>query len=133
MNRTSLRFALLGVVFARCAGSPTEIRLDQEFELAPRETGRIAGTSQTITFESVSQDSRCAANVTCVWAGNAEIRLKVRAADRDSSVALNTTVEPHAATVGAVRVELKALSPEPRAGSPIPSGTYRVRLVVTGS
>jgi hypothetical protein len=133
MNRTSLRFALLGLVFARCAGSPTEIRLDQEFELAPGGTARIAGSSQIITFESVSQDSRCAANVTCVWAGNAEIRLKVRAADRDSSVALNTTVEPHAATVGTVRVELKALSPEPRAGSPIPSGAYRARLVVTGS
>ena len=133
MNCTSLRFALLGVVFARCAGSPTEIRLDQEFELAPGGTARIAGTNQTVTFESVSQDSRCPANVTCVWAGNAEIRLKVRAADRDSSIALNTTVEPHAAAVGGLRVELKALAPEQRAGSPIPSGAYRARLVVTGS
>jgi hypothetical protein len=133
MNRTSLRLALLGVVFARCAGSPTEIRLDQEFEITPGGTVRIAGTNQTVTFESVPQDSRCPANVTCVWAGNAEIRLTVRSADRDSSVGLNTTVEPHAATVGALRIELKALSPEPHAGTPIPSGAYRARLVVTGS
>jgi hypothetical protein len=133
MNRTSLRLALLGVVFARCAGSPTEIRLDQEFEITPGGTVRIAGTTQTVTIESVPQDSRCPANVTCVWAGNAEIRLTVRSADRDSSVGLNTTVEPHAATVGALRIELKALSPEPHAGTPIPSGAYRARLVVTGS
>jgi hypothetical protein len=133
MNRASLRFALFGVVFARCAGSPTEIRLDQEFELAPGGTVRIAGTSQTITFESVPQDSRCPANVTCVWAGNAEVRLRVRAADRDSSVGLNTTVEPHAAAVGSLRVELRALAPAPQAGSPTPSGAYRARLVVTGS
>jgi hypothetical protein len=133
MSRADLRFALLAAGFARCAGSPTEIRLDQEFELAPGTTAQIAGSDQFITFERVSQDSRCPTEVVCVWAGNAEIRLKVHAADRDSLLGLNTTVEPHAASVGALRIELRALSPEPHAGSPIQSGTYRARLVVTGS
>jgi hypothetical protein len=133
MNHARLRLALLGIVFARCAGTPTEVRLDQEFELALGATVRIAGTSQTITFESVPEDSRCPADVTCVWAGNARVRLRVRAAAQDSSVGLNTMVDPHAAVIGAIRVELKALSPETRTGAPIPSASYRARLVVTGS
>jgi len=133
MIHAGLRVALLGVVVARCAGSPTEIRLDQEFELASGATVRIAGTGQAITFESVPEDSRCPVNVTCVWAGNARVRLRVQAENRDSIVALNTLLDPHAVVIGTVRIELKALSPETRAGAPIPAGSYRARLLVSGT
>lgn len=133
MHLAVRRFAVVGVIFARCGGSPTEVKLDQEFEITPGATVRVAGTSQTVTFESVTEDSRCPTDVTCVWAGNARVRLRVRSADRDSSLGLNTTLEPRAATIGAVRLELKGLTPVPRAGSPVPSASYRARLVVTGS
>lgn len=133
MHPAVLRVALLGIGIVRACGSPTEVGLDQEFELAPGAVVRVAGTSQTIAFVGVTEDSRCPAGVTCVWAGNGKVRLRVRSADRDSSVDLNTTLEPHAATVGAIRIELKVLAPSPRAGVPIPSASYRARLLVTGS
>jgi hypothetical protein len=109
------------------------VPLEQNFELRQGQTLRIAGTGQTVTFESVAEDSRCPADVVCVWAGNARVRLRVGEAGRDTTVAVNTSIEPRAIQVGKVKLELKDVTPVPHAGSKTPADSYRVTLRATGA
>jgi len=126
--------ALTAVLLAvACVEPSTEVPLDQDFELSLGQTVAIAGTAHRVTFEAVSEDSRCPTDAVCVWAGNARVSLRVTAAGTDSSIALNTGSEPRSATVGSIRLELRGLIPAPRAATPTPPDAYRATLRVTGT
>lgn len=129
--RYSMTAAVL--VAAACVEPSTEVPLDQDFELAVGRTVAITGTAQRVTFDAVPEDSRCPIDAVCVWAGNARVSLRVTEAGTDSSVALNTGLEPRSATVGGIRLELRALTPAPRADTPTPPDAYRATLRVTGT
>jgi len=124
------RSILLGAMLLRgCATTPSEVPLGGDFVLAIGQTVRLAGTSTTVRLEAVPQDSRCPATVQCVWAGNAEVRLLISAGPAPVETSVNTGVEPRAATVGDLRIELLDLTPSPITGSAaIPSTEYRARL-----
>ena len=53
--------------------------MNEEFALAPGQTATVSGTSVRLTFERVSEDSRCPTDVTCIWEGDAVVVLKVKA------------------------------------------------------
>jgi hypothetical protein len=117
--------ALLG-----CTAMPTEVPLQSEFTLAIGQSVRLSGTSSTVTFESVPQDSRCPANAQCVWAGNAEVRLRITTSGVGAATSVNTGVEPRSVSAGEVRVDLLGLTPHPIAGGPaVDPKSYRVRLL----
>ncbi|HEU5218856.1 MAG TPA: hypothetical protein VFU23_09365 [Gemmatimonadales bacterium] len=121
------------ILMVACASPSTGVPLEQDFELQPGQSASIAGTGQTVTFEGVSEDSRCPTGVVCVWAGNARVNLRVGAAGRDTSVALNTGIEPHAVQVGNLKLMLKAVTPEPQAGVKTPAEAYGITLRATGT
>lgn len=123
--------ALLSI--AACTTPSTGVPLEQDFELRPGQTVSIAATGQTVTFESVTEDSRCPAGVVCVWAGNARAGLRVGGAGTDSSIALNTGIEPRALRVGKVMLELRAVTPGPVAGTRTAPDVYRITLRATAS
>ncbi len=126
--------ALTAVLLAAaCVEPSTEVPLDQDFELSLGQTVAIAGTAYRVTFEAVSEDSRCPTDAVCVWAGNARVSLRVTAAGTDSSIALNTGSEPRSATVGSIRLELRGLIPAPRTTTPTSPDAYRATLRVTGT
>jgi hypothetical protein len=60
--------------------------------------GRSVEVSGTIIgFDGVTSDSRCASDVVCVWAGNAELRITIGPAVGHGPVrllTLNTNLEP---------------------------------------
>jgi len=118
---------------AACISASSDVPLEQDFELRPGQTVSIAGTGQTVTFDAVTEDSRCPANVVCVWAGNARVSLRLGEAGRDTSVALNTGLEPHSVSFGKIRFELKSVTPAPRAGTTTTADSYRVTLRATGA
>ena len=130
-----MRWLSLGVVLwvANCSRGPTEVSLNQEFELLVGETARVTGTGQLVRFEAVPADSRCPTDVTCVWAGNALVRVRVQGQETDSLLELNTTLEPKTGRVGEVRVELRGLEPAPRSTEPPAERRYRARLLVRGA
>ena len=130
-----MRYAILTTMLLAwaCVAASTEVPLDQDFEIALGKTVAIAGTAQQVTFDAVTEDSRCPTDVVCVWAGNARVSLRVTAAGTDSTIALNTGLEPHSATVNRFRLELRGLVPAPRAGNPTPPDAYRATLRVTGT
>lgn len=96
---------------------------------------RQVGAAQ-ITFEGVSGDSRCPADVQCVWAGDAAVALEVGPAAGDGpayQITLHTGVEPRAAEVLGLRITLLELAPTPVAGVPIGPEEYRATLRVVGT
>jgi hypothetical protein len=106
--------------------------VDQDFDLAPAGTATIDGGALTLTFDKVAEDSRCSTGVQCIWAGNGAVVLTVGPAGVASySVTLNTTLTPHAATVGSYQIALVGLKPYPKQGSTIPPASYIATLRIT--
>lgn len=130
MLRPSLIAAL--VFLSACsktpAGSGAPALVDHEVLL---ELGQRADLTQDVSvqFTKVVEDSRCPANVVCVWMGNARVELQFRGlravAFPPESLNTNQSVGKQAVTHRYVRVELVNVEPYPGLGSGDP---VRVRL-----
>lgn len=104
--------------------------LDEEFTLAPGERIRIDGTSISLQFQQVDNDSRCPADAICVLGGDAVVRIGVEETGRVNGYQL------HTGTMAPVRhddlvISLIALSPYPFSARPIAPSDYRATLRVT--
>lgn len=107
-----------------------EAQLDQPFTLFVREKAQIGDLQ--IRFISVPEDSRCPADVECVWAGNAKIVLGVSLKGSDETViTINSTVDPREALYAGYRIRFVSLKPTPLSGRTINPAEYRVTLIVS--
>lgn len=140
-GRTSvtLRSILLfpALVLAYCGQpQPFEPRipvpLDESFLLRVQQSAMVSGTPLRIYFAGIQEDSRCATDVVCVWAGNARVRLEVER-ERDSTevVDLNTGLDPRSIEIPGYGIALEEVQPETRSGSSIQPADYVIRLRVT--
>lgn len=124
---------LLVLVIAGCGGLQDTASLGEEFSLHPGEDIAITGEDLTITFVSVTNDSRCPAGVQCVWEGNAEVHIRMaKAGHPESEVVLNTssrfaTEAPYLEYV----IRMSALKPLPSPGMTIYKVDYLAELAVT--
>src|SRR5688572_21066014 len=64
--------------------------LNEEFTLSPGQTTSVEGTNVRLTFERVSEDSRCPVDVTCIWEGDAVVVLKVKLEADEATCELHT-------------------------------------------
>jgi hypothetical protein len=98
--------------------------------LAPGQSHHFASGDLTFTFESVHEDSRCPAGVSCIWAGDAHVRLRVTSQSAPpSTYTLHTNDRFDQETFhGDIRVRLVALTPEPTRDGPPKPDQYRVTL-----
>lgn len=87
------------------------------------ETASVPGSDVTITFRSVTEDSRCPLDVTCVWEGNGRVALTLSSAEGFADAELNTTVQPRQIDFAGMRVVLASLAPYP-AGEAIDPDDY---------
>lgn len=114
------------------AGAEGSVALGNEFSLRPDETILIAGTPLSLRFADVVTDSRCPSDVTCVWAGDASIRLE---AFVDGSavppVELHTERSKTRVRSEGFEIELLALRPWPRSDLQPREEDYEATLVVT--
>ena len=88
-----------------------------------------------IKFTAVTQDSRCPSDVTCVWAGNAAVRLDV-STNRSNGKSLTLNSAKGSSLANEVdyrgyKVKLVGLSPYPRSDQKIAAGDYVVTLLVS--
>jgi hypothetical protein len=72
------------------AGKPVRVRLGQEFNLRVGQQAEVEGGRFRVRFASVVNDSRCPPDVTCVWAGNAEVLIEAEAGRSRARLKLNT-------------------------------------------
>ena len=130
MKTISLLSALLlttGCAATLVPGNPVE------FELSVGETARLEDQDISIHFKAVTADSRCPSDVTCVWAGDAELALRLGGVPGIQDTSLHTTLEPKSLTRGTTTLEVLGLSPTPVSSTSTDPKSYRLRLRVTST
>lgn len=133
MRHALLMIVLLGAACATGDRGDGSVSLGREFAMRPDETTLVAGTPLSLRFADVVADSRCPSDVTCVWAGDASIRLEPFLDGRAvPPVELHTErgAERRVRTEG-FEIELVALRPWPRSDLQPREQDYEATLVVT--
>jgi hypothetical protein len=124
---------LAAFVAAACFESPTapDVVAGKPFELRAGAAATLPDGLTTITFERVTGDSRCPADVNCVWAGEATVAISVSNARGDAEKReLKTSPGGSSFEWGSYTVSLTALTPYPRTTQQIPPDDYVATLVV---
>jgi hypothetical protein len=92
----------------------------------------VDGGRLVLTFVSRGTDSRCPANVVCVWMGDAPVRIAARTRTTSVEGDLHTGIEPHSLTVNNYVVTVVGLVPYPGTAAPeAPTAAPTVLLRVT--
>ena len=124
-----LFFVFLGVS-QRTANKKT-VQLDKEFDLRIGQTAILEAVGLTVSFTAVTEDSRCPQGVDCIWAGNADVKIRVSSNQAGSaSLELKTELEPKEQRFGLYRVRLVMLRPYPKKDTPIRQRDYVATFVV---
>jgi hypothetical protein len=90
----------------------------------------ISGSGIKIKFLDVLDDSRCPTGQTCIWAGNAKVKILVYSGRRASTFELNSNLSPQVATIGEYEIKLSSLDPRPdKQGKPDPKRYTAVFIV----
>jgi hypothetical protein len=127
MFARSIAVALL-VIAPHSAVSEQE--LGRPFDVKVAESLRIDGLQ--ITFDGVTEDSRCPAGTQCVWAGDAAATFTL---DRPPAAALQRVLHTNGRFARQTDydnfvVRLEDIKPYPKEGVAIAPGEYRATLVV---
>jgi len=122
--------ALMLMGFAQHPGG-SKVALGEQFKLKNGHQAVVRGEKLSITIQSVA-DSRCPSGVTCIWAGNGEVVIKVDKKSKKQVVAtLNTLSEPKEIEYRGFKIKLIALSPYPSSSESIDPKNYEATIVVS--
>jgi hypothetical protein len=121
--------AVVAVVAAAVAAA-AEPELGRPFDMKPAEVVTIQGLR--ITFEGVTEDSRCPTGAQCVWAGDSAATFTL---EKPPSAAEHRTLHTNGrferqTDVDAFVVRLEDVKPYPKEGAAISPDEYRVTLIV---
>ena len=127
--------AALFVLLAACGVAGQTARVGSEFKVKVGQMVTLNGGSLRVRFARVASDSRCPVDVTCVWAGNAEVLFEVsaRGGRGKRTLRLNTNASPERpgeGRYGRYTLKLVGLSPQPRSNQKIAEGQYTATLLV---
>ena len=116
-------------------GPAQEIQLNQPFTLALGQTARLEEADLSLTFSDLLEDSRCPSRVTCVWAGQAIITVRVQQGEGETTsfeMNSNPSLKQDTITYAGYEIQLTQLDPYPQdPGQPIPPDDYMATLVVS--
>jgi hypothetical protein len=136
-DRLPMRFLILFMAIIQFAGcdalhtllDPGDADEPRIIELRTGQTKWLAAERNFLTFEKVTQDSRCPLNVICVWEGDGAAMLTLRGYDGSvAACTLHTTLEPKSAIINGLSISLRTLSPYPIYGTRIDPAEYIVTL-----
>lgn len=120
---------VLALACARSSPPTTVVAVDQDVVLAPGQLVEVANSRVRLTFERVSNDSRCPSDVVCVWAGNATAHIRVtNNGDLPREFALNSTTAPREATFDGFVAKFVSLAPAPVSTTSIDPKDYRLTI-----
>jgi hypothetical protein len=119
-------------LFAQQSRRAEVIRLGQEFDLKINQEAMIEGEGLAVVFESVLEDGRCPEDVTCVWSGNAKIKVRLsKQKQTPGAINLNTDVKPKSSSYLYYEIRLVALKPLPKKDKPVQKNEYKATLIIT--
>ena len=132
MRRTGIAAALVTLTtLAACRTDRGTAPMNRDFTLRQGQLLDVDDSDVRIRLLGVHNDSRCATDIVCVWSGNAEVELEVRAHMETDTLMLNTHVGTKEGIVGGYKIQLIDLQPAPQSNRPIEQDEYRVTLRVT--
>ena len=107
--------ALLALLAAcsRATSAPIEVVPGQSIQLAERQSARVSDSAVLVQFMGAN-DSRCPADVVCVWAGEAAVALWFSGAGSERADTLHLVMKRNAVTYGGYLFEAADLQPYPR-------------------
>jgi hypothetical protein len=114
---------------AQTSQTVTQREIGQAFDMRIGET--ISVGDLRLTFKSVEGDSRCPIDAVCVWAGDAEIALKIEQGSQAAVAALHTTLEPKKTEWNGYTIALVSVSPSRSSATAVKPADYRAQLLVT--
>ncbi len=128
----TLILLILILVALSCAGADVTSPLGQEFTLPIGKTAAIEGEQLSIKFVEVISDSRCPAGVKCVWAGEAQCRLRFTYVGSPAEMVI---VQPGGSDNARdyfiqYIIDFK-LEPYPQEGQQIAASDYKLVMTVT--
>jgi hypothetical protein len=132
-GRALISAGAIVAVLASCAAVEPTIAAEPgvAFSLPVGKTAVINGSGTRITFNEVRNDSRCPADVTCVWAGDAEVVVTIsRNGSPDDTRILSFSPPKNETTSGDLRIRLTDLAPVPRQSDGNAPRAYVARLLV---
>lgn len=115
---------LLGFTFASARG-PEQLKL----KAGQQKTAKI-GRIQ-VKFLELIEDSRCPADVNCVWAGIARIKVRLSKNGKTAEFELNTNHKDKPVIFQGYSVGLTALTPHPTTTSKYSQAAYIATLTVS--
>ena len=109
--------------------SPTLLERSGEVVLGYGDEVGVDGSVVRVAFGQVLSDSRCPVYAVCVWQGNAEVEVGIRAGMGPTlPLRMNTTLDPRFVDWQGIRVTLLELMPAPRTDVRLKPEDYSVRL-----
>ncbi|MCP3963547.1 MAG: hypothetical protein GY719_37400 [bacterium] len=125
-----LIIAALAFALGSTASEIAEITPGEPFRLAVGEAAALPSKDLTVRFSGVVGDSRCPSDVTCVWAGDAQVDLRLERSDDEISVSLHTHGSGEAQAFGCT-LRLLDLRPYPKSTVDIAPEDYMATLELT--
>lgn len=135
------RFVLLVMLAAACAAPPPAARaplaMPRDQALDDTLTIPLGGSAVTsdntvrVSVRSKLPDSRCAANVQCVWAGSVGVGLRAETLQSMNEGNVHTNSEPKIFWAGQHQITLLDLTPRP--GEPKAAVVAKLRILRLGT
>ena len=130
MSRKIVRTATIVMFSVACAPARTDVPTvppDSDFDIAVGAIARMANSDLVVRFDTVTEDSRCPQDVTCVWEGNATALLTLDSAGK-TMLARFTTSQPEPLRGFGWTFELRALRPARTSQAPPQPADYVITL-----
>jgi hypothetical protein len=128
MIARSFFIIVLAVALAACGRDGSAAELDAPIQLAPGQSAVFADPKLEVHFSGIENDSRCPADVTCVWAGEIIVQLTVRSGGKTTQHSIKET---ESATVAGATITVLQVLPARTSSQRIAPDDYRVTLKVT--
>jgi len=120
---------VLPLLILGCQNSITSVNpeIGKTFKINLCQTLEFQGADLRVTFEELLEDSRCPEGVTCVWAGNGRVSIKLN----ELQAELNTYLDPKSIDLSGYEIELFSLAPYPKINNEIEQEEYILEMMVT--
>lgn len=126
--RKILPFLLLILAFAGFVQAKSQT--DDRVKIKVREQ-KVVNKQLSIKFVEMVGDSRCPADLRCVWAGNAKIKVELSGRGKPRIFELNTGIKPQSISYGGYEIKVVALEPRIRTNVRINPDSYTATFSVT--